>query len=479
MSPGSCTQASSRPVRSVTPTAMCVAPSGATRTRPASARTASSRGGRPPVERPSSLSTSRPRSSSSATRWVTAPRPSPDSRASSGRDRARPRRTRSSTVTSPSSWSVLTGARMVALVPAPALMAASLPVRHALTSAWPKHNILTRMPKQGRRSIDWPRWPPRFSRNGERPGGRSGGGSCTTFPGPPARSPDPPAATARCPAAAPPRREVPMGKLDGKVAVITGGGRGQGRSHAVRLAQEGADVVICDITTQVGSVPFATGRPGDLEQTVADVEKLDRRCVAVEADVRSTADMERLAGTAMAEFGRIDFLLANAGILSLSDSTWELTDEQWDDMIDINLTGVFKACRAVVPHIRAGGNGGSIIITSSIAGLRGVAGCTHYTAAKHGIVGLMRTLARELAPEMIRVNTIHPTGVDSPMSNNDYFPQWLDEHKELGNAMRFNLMPVDAMPMGDVSAVVAFLCSDEAKWITGSTVQIDAGFMLK
>ena len=270
-----------------------------------------------------------------------------------------------------------------------------------------------------------------------------------------------------------------MGKLDGKVAVITGGGRGQGRSHAVRLASEGADIVICDITEQVGSVPFATGRPGDLEETVRQVEALDRRCVALEADVRSTADMQRLADTAMAEFGRIDFLLANAGILTLSDTTWELTDEQWDDMIDINLTGVFKACRAVVPHIRAGGNGGSIVITSSIAGLKGVAGCTHYTAAKHGIVGLMRTLAKELAPEMIRVNTLHPTGVDSPMSNNDFFPQWLDEHKELGDAMRFNLMPVDAMPMADVSGVVAFLCSDEAKWITGSTVQCDAGFMLK
>ena len=189
-----------------------------------------------------------------------------------------------------------------------------------------------------------------------------------------------------------------MGKLDGKVAVITGGGRGQGRSHAVRLAQEGADVVVCDITEQVATVEFPTGQPGDLEETVALVEKQGRRCVAVEADVRSTADMQTLADTAMSEFGRIDFLLANAGILSLSDSTWELTDEQWDDMIDINLTGVFKACRAVVPHIRAGGNGGSIVITSSIAGIKGVAGCTHYTAAKHGIVGLMRTSGPRAGP---------------------------------------------------------------------------------
>jgi SDR family mycofactocin-dependent oxidoreductase len=270
-----------------------------------------------------------------------------------------------------------------------------------------------------------------------------------------------------------------MGQLDGKVAVITGGGRGQGRSHAVRLAEEGADIVVCDIVEQVASVPFPTGRPGDLEETVALVEKAGGRCVPVVADVRSTADMSTLADTAVREFGRIDILLANAGILSLSDTTWDLTDEAWDDMIDINLTGVFKACRAVVPHIRGGGRGGSIVITSSIAGLRAVAGCTHYTAAKHGIVGLMRTLARELAPESIRVNTIHPTGVASPMSSNDYFPQWLTEHEELGNAMRFNLMPVDAMPERDVSDVVAFLVSDAAKWITGSTVPIDAGFMLK
>jgi len=270
-----------------------------------------------------------------------------------------------------------------------------------------------------------------------------------------------------------------MGQLDGKVAVITGGGRGQGRSHAVRLAEEGADIVVCDIVEQVASVPFSTGRPGDLEETVALVEKAGGRCVAVVADVRSTADMKGLADTAMREFGRIDILLANAGILSLSDTTWDLTDDAWDDMIDINLTGVFKACRAVVPHMRGGGRGGSIVITSSIAGLRAVAGCTHYTAAKHGIVGLMRTLARELAPESIRVNTIHPTGVASPMSNNDFFPQWLTEHEELGNAMRFNLMPVDAMPERDVSDVVAFLVSDAGKWITGSTVPIDAGFMLK
>jgi len=209
------------------------------------------------------------------------------------------------------------------------------------------------------------------------------------------------------------------------------------------------------------------------------VEKEGRRCVAVTADVRDTAQMQAVADTAMTEFGRVDILLANAGILSLSNSTWELTDAQWDDMIDVNLTGVFKACRAVVPHMLAADRGGAIVITSSIAGLKGVAGCTHYTAAKHGIVGLMRTLARELAPNSIRVNTIHPTGVDSPMSNNEFFGTWLEENRELGDAMRGNLMPVDSMPMQDVSDVVAWLVSDDAKWVTGAALPVDAGFLLK
>ncbi len=270
-----------------------------------------------------------------------------------------------------------------------------------------------------------------------------------------------------------------MGNLDGKVVVITGGARGQGRSHAVRLAQQGADIVVCDLTQDIDTVPYPLAVPADLDETVRLVEKEGRRCIAVTADVRDTAAMKQVADRAMEEFGRIDVLLANAGILSLSDTTWELSDEQWDDMIDINLTGVFKACRAMVPHILAGERGGSVVITSSIAGLKGVAGCSHYTAAKHGIVGLMKVLARELAPHSIRVNTIHPTGVDSPMSNNDYFPAWLDEHKELGDAMRANLMPVDSLPMADVSAVIAWLVSDEAKWITGVSLPVDAGFLLK
>jgi len=270
-----------------------------------------------------------------------------------------------------------------------------------------------------------------------------------------------------------------MRRLDDKVAVITGGARGQGRSHAVRLAEEGANIVICDIAAPMASVPYELAGEDDLVETVKLVEECDRRCIAIKADVRDSAQVREVAAGAMDEFGRIDVLLANAGILSLSESTWDLTDEQWEEMIGVNLTGVWKACRAVIPHMLAADRGGSIVITSSIAGLKGVAGCTHYTAAKHGVVGLMRTLARELAPKYIRVNTIHPTGVDSPMSTNDFFGTWLEQHEYLSEPMRGNMMPVDSLPMADISAVVAWLVSDEAKWVTGVTLPIDAGFLLK
>jgi SDR family mycofactocin-dependent oxidoreductase len=270
-----------------------------------------------------------------------------------------------------------------------------------------------------------------------------------------------------------------MGRLDDRVAVITGGARGQGRSHAVRLAQDGADIIVCDIAENVASVPFSLATMEDLNLTVKLVEEQGRRCIGLKADVRSTKDMQAVADRAMAEFGRIDILCANAGILSLDENTWSITDDEWQDEIDINLTGVFKSCRAVIPHMLAGGRGGAIVITSSIAGLKGVAGCTHYTAAKHGIVGLMRVLARELAPHLIRVNTIHPTGVDSPMSNNEFFPAWMDANPELGAAMRGNMMPIAQLPSEDVSAAVAWLVSDEAKWVTGVTLPIDAGFMVK
>lgn len=270
-----------------------------------------------------------------------------------------------------------------------------------------------------------------------------------------------------------------MNGLDGKVAVITGGARGQGRSHALRLAREGADIVVCDIAADIPGVPLTLARPADLDETVALVEALDRRCVAVQADVRDTAQINGVAEATMAEFGRIDILCANAGVLSMVDNSWEIDDLTWDSMIDVNLTGVFKSCRAVIPHILAGGRGGSIIITSSIAGLKALPAITHYVAAKHGTVGLMRAFARELAPHNIRVNTVHPSAVDSPMARDDCFTEWAAANVETATTMYANLMPVPAMEESDISDAVAFLASDQSRWVTGCTLNVDAGWLLK
>jgi SDR family mycofactocin-dependent oxidoreductase len=270
-----------------------------------------------------------------------------------------------------------------------------------------------------------------------------------------------------------------MSGLDGKVAVITGGARGQGRSHALRLAKDGADIVICDIAADIPGVPLTLARPEDLAETVKLVEEQDRRCLAIQADVRDTAQINGVAKAAMAEFGRIDILSANAGVLSMVDNSWEIDDTTWDSMIDVNLSGVFKSCRAVIPHMLAGGNGGAIVITSSIAGLKAIPAITHYVAAKHGTVGLMRALARELAPHNIRVNTVHPSAVDTPMARDEVFGAWAAENVETATTMYANLMPVEAMEGSDISDAVAFLVSEQAKWITGATLNVDAGWLLK
>lgn len=266
--------------------------------------------------------------------------------------------------------------------------------------------------------------------------------------------------------------------LTDRVAVITGGARGQGRSHALRLAAEGVDVVVCDLADQLGSVQYAMGRREDLDETVELVKQLGRRCVAMVADVRDTGAMRDVMDRARSEFGAIDIVLANAGIMTVSDVTWELTDEQWDETIGVNLTGAFKACRAAIPHMIDGGRGGSIVITSSVAGLRSYPAMTHYTSSKHGVVGLMRNLARELAPHRIRVNTVHPTGVRTGMGFNRYFGDYLATRPELAEFMNGNLMDVDAIEPSDVSEAIAWLVSDRARWVTGASIPIDAGFLL-
>ena len=266
-----------------------------------------------------------------------------------------------------------------------------------------------------------------------------------------------------------------MGKLEGRVAVITGGARGQGRSHALALAREGADVVVCDIVEQMSSVPYDLATQADLDETARLVEDLDRRCVAVKADVSNSDQMREVAEKAMSEFGRIDILLANAGICT-PEQAWEMSDEHWQQTIDTNLTGVWKSCRSVIPHMISGERGGAIVITSSVAGLKGLQGLAHYAASKHGVVGLMRTLAIELAPYNIRVNTVHPTGVATGMLG---IPESVFERFPLLGAGSSNLLDVQVLQPEDISDAVLWLVSDDAKYVTGVTLPVDAGATTK
>jgi SDR family mycofactocin-dependent oxidoreductase len=276
-----------------------------------------------------------------------------------------------------------------------------------------------------------------------------------------------------------------MGRVEGKVAFVTGAARGQGRSHALRLAEEGADIVAVDVCRQLTSVPYPMATPEDLAETAKLVEDLDRRIVVREADVRDSARLADVVAEGIGEFGRLDIIVANAGIVSMAP-TLELDEDSWQEMIDVNLTGVWKTLKAAVPAMIEAGNGGSVIITSSAAGLRGFANIAHYVAAKHGVVGLMKTLAQELAPHMIRVNTVNPTTVNTPMVMNDAFFALVRPDLEqpgpadVGEAMTgLNILPVPWVEAVDISNAVLWLASDEARFVTGVALPVDAGFLEK
>lgn len=277
-----------------------------------------------------------------------------------------------------------------------------------------------------------------------------------------------------------------MGRVEGKVAFITGAARGQGSSHAIRLAQEGADIIAVDFCRDLESVPYPLGNKDDLEQTVKAVEALQRRIVAVEADVRDYDAVKSAVERGVDELGRLDIVSANAGVLSLGKAH-ELPEQTWQDMIDINLTGVWHTTKAVTQPMIDLGNGGSIIITSSTAGVKGLANAAHYTAAKHGVVGLMRSLVNELSPYRIRVNTVHPTQVNTPLIMNEalwrvFRPDLEDptvDDFEVPSLELSNLPDVPWMEPVDVSNALLFLASDEARYITGTTLWIDAGSMTK
>ena len=275
-----------------------------------------------------------------------------------------------------------------------------------------------------------------------------------------------------------------MGRVDGKVAFVTGAARGQGRSHAVRLAEEGADIVAVDICGPIDSVPYPLGTAEELAETAKAVEAAGRRVIARRADVRDGPALAAVLDDAVAELGRLDIVCANAGIYT-QGGLESLPEQTWQDMIDVNLTGVWHTCKAAAGHLRATG-GGSMIITSSVMGLQGAQNCGHYTAAKHGLVGLMRSLALELAPAGIRVNTIHPTGVDTPMIQNEAFYRSMAPGvADPGRAntapilQSMNALAVPWVEPAAISDAVLVLASDEARYVTGITLPIDAGMSIK
>jgi SDR family mycofactocin-dependent oxidoreductase len=273
----------------------------------------------------------------------------------------------------------------------------------------------------------------------------------------------------------------PGGRLTDKVALITGAARGIGRAQAVRFAQEGADIVALDVCGPVETVVIPHSTPADLEQTAAVVAATGARVHTEIVDVRDLAGVQAATDRGVERFGGLDVVCATAGITSRGLAV-DLDEDTWCTMLDVNLTGVWHTCRAGAPHLIERG-AGAMVLTNSIAGLRGLVGVAHYTAAKHGVVGLMRSLANELAPHNVRVNCVHPTNVDTPMIQNDSVssafrpdlgrPPTRAEFADAAEAM--NMLAVPWIDPVDVANAALFLVSDEARYITAIVLPVDAG----
>jgi SDR family mycofactocin-dependent oxidoreductase len=275
------------------------------------------------------------------------------------------------------------------------------------------------------------------------------------------------------------------GQFEGKVAFITGAARGQGRSHAVRFAEEGADIIAFDLCEQMPTVPYPMSSPEDLDETVNLVEKTGRRIVAEQGDVRDFKRLQAAVANGVAELGRVDFVLANAGILPATDQ--DIDDiGRYVDAIDVLLNGVYYTVEAALPALLEHGDGGAIVITSSTAGLNSICpafsvkshGIAGYQAAKHGVVGLMRLYASSLAEKNIRVNTVHPTGVATPMLLNEYVEQYMGTHPEALPALQ-NLLPVELIEAADISEAMVYLCGQSGRYVTGITLPVDAGLGIR
>jgi SDR family mycofactocin-dependent oxidoreductase len=271
-----------------------------------------------------------------------------------------------------------------------------------------------------------------------------------------------------------------MGQLTGKVAFITGAARGQGRAHALKLASEGADIIALDLCAQISSVPYPLATPDDLAATVKLVEDTGARIVSYEADVRDRDAVKAAVRDGTEKLGdRLDIVVANAGIAPMAAA------DAWQDVIDVNLTGVYHTIDVAMKPMIKFGNGGAIVLTSSVAGLVGLgsplAGSVGYAAAKHGIVGIMRVYANFLAQYSIRVNSVHPAGVNTPMIDNEFTRSWLDgiAQESQGGPDMGNALPVQALEPEDIANAVFWLVSDAARYVTGVTLPVDAGYVNK
>lgn len=273
----------------------------------------------------------------------------------------------------------------------------------------------------------------------------------------------------------------PTEPLLGQVALVTGAARGQGRAHAVRLAEQGADIVAIDACAPIsGTVTYPAATAEDLAETARLVESAGRKILTRAVDVRDLAAMQQLVADGVAQFGRLDVLIANAGVLSWG-RLWEMSEEQWDTVVDVNLSGTWRTVRAALPAMIEAGNGGSVVIVSSSAGLKATPGNGHYAASKHGLVALTNTLALEAGEFGIRVNSIHPYSVDTPMIQPDDMMAMFGEHPSFLHS--FPPVPLKSandgqsgfMPVEDVAEVVAWLAGPASVAITGTQVPVDAG----
>lgn len=287
-----------------------------------------------------------------------------------------------------------------------------------------------------------------------------------------------------------------MGRVEGKVAFVTGAGFGQGRSHAIRLAEEGADVIATDLAEPYDTVAqpqYRSATVEDLDETKHLVEKTGRRCVTAIADVRDRTALQSAVDAGMATFGHVDIVCANAGVITFHASSLEIPDPTYDLIVDTCLTGVWNTIQVTAPAMIAAKRGGSIVITSSAAGIRGQIGYAHYAAAKHGVVGLMRAFANELAVYRIRVNTVHPTGVASdgmgqgggavarPLFEADprKMANGINTLPDLDSDPDAEYAPVSTLSPQEISNAVLFLASDEARYVTGVMLPVDAGNTVK